>query len=269
MLDDELRSFAVAVSRARDGSSSRRCADDDHRPSPLVDLIAPLPGGDGPDQRLVDGPGRAGPARPSSGRPRPARREPQRTWRRRAAPPTPGTLRPALLARLAAEGVPGAHPDEWYGLGGPSTSEPLWRPDALVPLSPSRLETASTCALRWALEAAGGKGGDSTEQSLGNLVHAVAASHAARHGGRAGCGGREPLGRARSCRTGWVGRGAAPPGRRDGASPRGLPALARPDVVAVEQRSPSRWAGSLLRGVVDRLERVGTTTGPSGCGWST
>src|SRR5690606_576354 len=81
-----------------------------------------------------------------------------------------------LLAHLAAEGIPGAHPDQWYGALELSTAAPLWPADGPVPLSPSKLEAASTCALRWALEAAGGSAADSGEQSLGTLVHEIAAA---------------------------------------------------------------------------------------------
>lgn len=48
-----------------------------------------------------------------------------------------------------------------------------------VPVSPSRIELAATCALRWALEAAGGTPVSTREQSLGTLVHAIAQEHPA------------------------------------------------------------------------------------------
>ncbi|BDH58621.1 PD-(D/E)XK nuclease family protein [Tsukamurella sp. PLM1] len=80
----------------------------------------------------------------------------------------------AQLARLAAAGVPGAHPDSWYGLAGASTDDPLWRPeDGPVALSPSNVEALSACALRWMLERFGGSDGDSAKQATGNLVHTL------------------------------------------------------------------------------------------------
>lgn len=79
-----------------------------------------------------------------------------------------------LLAMLAREGVEGADPRQWYGLAPLSSEEPLWDPDATVPVSPSKVELVRTCALRWALESAGGTAPGATSQSLGTLVHALA-----------------------------------------------------------------------------------------------
>ncbi|MDG3013060.1 ATP-dependent DNA helicase [Speluncibacter jeojiensis] len=78
------------------------------------------------------------------------------------------------LARLAAAGVPGAHPDQWYGLAPSSTDAPLWRPeDGPVRLSPSTVETLHRCPLRWLLERHGGTDGDSTTAVTGTLVHTL------------------------------------------------------------------------------------------------
>ncbi|WP_019202667.1 ATP-dependent DNA helicase [Tsukamurella sp. 1534] len=85
------------------------------------------------------------------------------------------------LARLAADRVPGAHPDSWYGLAGASTDDPLWQPeDGPVALSPSNVESLSACALRWVLERFGGSDGDSAKQATGNLVHTLVQAVAGR-----------------------------------------------------------------------------------------
>ncbi|GAB3128819.1 ATP-dependent DNA helicase [Tsukamurella serpentis] len=85
------------------------------------------------------------------------------------------------LARLAADRVPGAHPDSWYGLAGASTDDPLWQPeDGPVALSPSNVEALSACALRWMLERFGGRDGDSAKQATGNLVHTLVQAVAGR-----------------------------------------------------------------------------------------
>ena len=77
------------------------------------------------------------------------------------------------LARLAAAGVAGAHPDSWYGMLALSTNEPLVQlddPDAQVWLRPSQLENFAKCPLHWFLNAHGG--GDSNfSANLGSLVH--------------------------------------------------------------------------------------------------
>jgi RecB family exonuclease len=44
-------------------------------------------------------------------------------------------------------------------------------------VSPSKVETVTTCALRWAFEAAGGTKPDATHQTLGTLLHSIAQSH--------------------------------------------------------------------------------------------
>ncbi|WP_159794144.1 RecB family exonuclease, partial [Puerhibacterium puerhi] len=90
------------------------------------------------------------------------------------APDDPAAVAAVLLADLAAAGVPEADPRTWYGVAPASSEAPLWAEDATVPVSPSKVETVTTCAVRWALEAAGGTKPDATHQTLGTLVHAIA-----------------------------------------------------------------------------------------------
>jgi RecB family exonuclease len=78
------------------------------------------------------------------------------------------------LARLATAGVPGAHPDEWWGLPELSDDRPIVDAGVPVTVTPSTVETVQRCSLRWLLERHGGKGLPSPEQSIGNLVHAAA-----------------------------------------------------------------------------------------------
>ncbi|GEL94587.1 DNA helicase [Cellulomonas composti] len=169
VLADELRSFVVACSRARRRLVVTAVADEDRQPSPFVDLVEPWDG-DGEDPR------RAQVRAPLDLRGLVARlRANLEAAAARGASPDPDAVR--TLARLAAEGVAGADPAAWHGLAAPSTDEPLWAPEDRVPVSPSRIETAHRCALRWALEAAGGTVADSSGQSLGTLVHAIAQEH--------------------------------------------------------------------------------------------
>lgn len=78
------------------------------------------------------------------------------------------------LAALATEGLPGAHPDTWYGVRDPSTQRPLIDleadAEALVPVSPSQLERAEECPLNWAVAALGG-GSSNLQANIGTLVH--------------------------------------------------------------------------------------------------
>ncbi len=82
------------------------------------------------------------------------------------------------LARLANEGVPGAHPDSWYGLLEPSTTEPLAElgvaadnPNRLV-LHPSELDNFLRCPLHWFISAHGGSD-QNFKTRVGTLMHEV------------------------------------------------------------------------------------------------
>ncbi|WP_191093960.1 ATP-dependent helicase [Nocardia colli] len=78
------------------------------------------------------------------------------------------------LARLARAGVPGTHPDDWYGTAELSSQRTLWEEDdSAVGLSPSTVELLRTCPLRWALERHGGTDGDNPHAVKGNLVHTL------------------------------------------------------------------------------------------------
>ncbi|HEY0699087.1 MAG TPA: PD-(D/E)XK nuclease family protein, partial [Micromonospora sp.] len=76
--------------------------------------------------------------------------------------------------RLAAAGVPGAHPDDWWGLRPLSDDRPLVDEGEPVKVTPSAMESALRCSLRWLLEKHGGSPPPSTAQGVGNLVHAAA-----------------------------------------------------------------------------------------------
>ncbi|MEU4329420.1 UvrD-helicase domain-containing protein [Nonomuraea dietziae] len=78
------------------------------------------------------------------------------------------------LARLARQGVRGAHPSEWYALTELSDDRPLSWPDGIVRISPSSVESFTKCGLRWLLETAVGAAGTSSAQGLGTVVHALA-----------------------------------------------------------------------------------------------
>lgn len=156
VLHDEVRLFAASLARASDMVLATAVDADDEAPSPLLRLL--------PDEDPGPDPGGALTLRGLVGR---LRRELVRTSSRPAA---------AGLARLAAEGVTGADPAEWSGMPAPSTEAPLIDlddPDALVRVSPSRIEAFESCPLHWAIEQLGG-GRPSTGASLGTLVHAIA-----------------------------------------------------------------------------------------------
>jgi RecB family exonuclease len=78
------------------------------------------------------------------------------------------------LRRLADAGVPGAEPDEWWGLRDLSDVRPLVDEGDQVVVTPSTVEVVQRCSLRWLLERHGGGDAPSPEQGVGNLVHEAA-----------------------------------------------------------------------------------------------
>ncbi len=167
VLDDEQRLLHVAVSRARRRLVVTAVRGEDERPSAFVDLVCP------PDPH---------PVRRWSG-PSPRCRGP---WRcRRWWPSCAQVLltadgardatgavvdagrragATAALARLAAAGVPGADPDDWYGLPPVSDDAPAARsPTSRCRSARRRVEAFSRCGLRWLLEGSGGRPVDSVQ----------------------------------------------------------------------------------------------------------
>ena len=78
----------------------------------------------------------------------------------------------AVLATLALAGVPGAHPKNWQGLLGISTTEPVFGPNDELRLSASKLEAFEKCPLHWFIGTFSGETG-SFQASLGTLLHAA------------------------------------------------------------------------------------------------
>lgn len=152
---DELRLFAHGAARSNSELLVVAISDEDQHPSPFFTF--------GSEHR-VDG-------LPSS---RLTLRGAIAQMRRRLTLDPGDAVASASLAALAREGVPGAHPDEWYGMREPSTDLPLFDlsadPDLRVPVSPSKLEQAEECALDWVIDALGG-GTSNLSANLGTLVH--------------------------------------------------------------------------------------------------
>lgn len=152
---DELRLFALTASRARRQLVLSCTANDDEQPSMLMGYA---------EHRI-----------------RGQRRRPMQlrglvgALRREAVADATGEA-PAALAMLAEAGVPGAHPDEWYGMRPPSTVAPLvdldGDPDAVVQVSPSQIDRAEESPLGWFVDrvAAPPSG---LAASIGTIVHAV------------------------------------------------------------------------------------------------
>lgn len=167
-LAEERRLFYVAVTRARLHLLATAVRSDDQQPSRFLDELVPSERDERPLTRVprgLDLPSVVAELRAVVTNPGHDTADSAR--RRRAAAA-------AQLARLAAAGVPGADPHDWYGLAPISDDRGLIDDGELVRLSPSRLEAFARCPLRWVLESSGGTSGDSTSQGIGSLVHALA-----------------------------------------------------------------------------------------------
>ncbi|MBN7793050.1 ATP-dependent helicase [Microbacterium esteraromaticum] len=159
-LHDELRLFVRAVSRARTRLVVTAVDDDDMSPSPFFSFLPPAPPVEHDEERY---------AHPLTLRGLVARH-------RRALSTTddPADLAHAAgqLRVLAESGVPGAAPDEWYGLTPPSTTAPLRDLDAApVRVSPSRLEAFEECGLNWVISSLGGDTVAPPSAGIGTIVH--------------------------------------------------------------------------------------------------
>jgi ATP-dependent exoDNAse (exonuclease V) beta subunit len=166
-LVEERRLFYVAATRARSSLLVTAVSDDEIQPSRFLDELDPLP------RTIVE-------------------REVSRSPRRfvlpgivaelRAVvvdPQQPGAERQAAaaeLARLADAQVPGADPDEWWGLGEVSTTASIRGPEVTrVPIRPSKFEAYTDCELRALLtDLSATDATDEVAASLGTLVHWVA-----------------------------------------------------------------------------------------------
>jgi superfamily I DNA/RNA helicase/RecB family exonuclease len=85
----------------------------------------------------------------------------------------------AALAQLARAGVPGAHPDSWYGLGPLSSQAPLRMLGEPARVSPSLVELVSNCPLRWLLTRHGGEDVQALGAVTGSIVHRLVQAVAA------------------------------------------------------------------------------------------
>lgn len=161
---DELRLFALAASRARRQLVLSCTANDDEQPSMLMGYALERVR---PRRRPLHLRGLVGALR-----------------RETAASADPEAA--AALALLAEEGVPGAHPDDWYGLAEPSTTVPLVDLDAdaeaFVAVSPSQIDRAEESPLGWFIDHVASPP-SGIAASIGTIVHAVVEEAGARGDG--------------------------------------------------------------------------------------
>ncbi|MCU1652044.1 MAG: UvrD/REP helicase, partial [Pseudonocardia sp.] len=175
LLAEERRLFYLACTRASERLLVSGVRGEDEQPSRFLDELDPEPTDAQPDAaRPVTRPPRALVLAELVGELRRAvcapAEESSPEHRERAA---------LQLARLAAAGVRGADPNDWYGLAPMSTAAPLRDPAKPVPVSPSDVEKIMKCPLKWVLEKHGGDDGAVLPSVTGTLVHALVQATAA------------------------------------------------------------------------------------------
>lgn len=167
---DELRSFSTAVSRAREVLICTAVSSEDEQPSAFLDYVAPL--GSGEYKR-----GYTPVDRPMTLRALVAELRQHAQVEEHPFGDTSTAQEAArILARLASTEppVPGAHPDTWWGLAAPSSTEAVVPPGGTVSVSPSKVEAVHKSPLDWFVQAAGGEAATDFARSLGTLVHSIA-----------------------------------------------------------------------------------------------
>jgi RecB family exonuclease len=172
ILDDEIRSFTLAISRARRYLYVTAVESAEQQPSVLFNLLK------GTDNQVIS---KAPPPLDLRGLVASLRHDlislsanekPDRPVEGEVLAEMQNNAR--LLAALAALDLPGADPDDWSGLATLTATVPLFSGEETVTLSPSKLDTLLTCPLRWALERCGARQSASSAQDLGSLLHQLA-----------------------------------------------------------------------------------------------
>lgn len=164
---DELRSFSAAISRAREQLICTAVASVDEQPSQFIDIVDPLP--DGAAARVMTEVQRPLTLRAMVAELRQYVQQPD-------AFPAEAAEAVELLARMSVHHptVPGADPDQWWGLPPLSSTSTIIPDGAPVPVSPSKLQAVLESPLAWFVSAAGGEADVDFARSLGTLVHAIA-----------------------------------------------------------------------------------------------
>jgi len=156
VLDDELRMFALAVSRARERVILAAVANDDEQRSVFFSLLPA-------ETPLID----------SATKPPLSLRGFTGRLRRTLADPRSNRADAAgaagSLAELARLGLPGASPDDWHGLEPISSTGPLFEGSS-IPVSPSRMERLEESPLDWFLETIAG-GDSGVVAGVGTILH--------------------------------------------------------------------------------------------------
>ena len=164
---DELRTFSAAISRAEEELICIGVSSPDAQPSQFLDLVDPLP------------PESAGRPRTEVDRPLTPRALVSELRRyAQDAERYPDLAREARLhlARMDVlePHLAGAGPAEWWGVLPLTSTDPVIPDSAVIPVSPSKVESVIESPLNWFVSAAGGEPTTDFARSLGTLVHQLA-----------------------------------------------------------------------------------------------
>ncbi len=175
---DELRAFALSVARATQRVVVTAVRDDDQEPSVFLNLVSPAP----EDPDAASDVAHTHVTVQASAIPLDLRGITALARAELMSALESGEQhiigdRARLLRYLNERGVTVARPHNWYGALGLSSAAELFNDRETVPMSPSRVESVGRCALRWTLETAGGVPASGLSQSVGTLVHAIAAQY--------------------------------------------------------------------------------------------
>ncbi|MEU7475781.1 ATP-dependent DNA helicase [Lentzea sp. NPDC042327] len=163
ILAEERRLLLVAASRARSKLLISAVRGEDEQPSRFLDEIE----SSAEDERKLHRPQRGLVLAELVG-------ELRRVVCSDAEPADRRSRAATQLARLAEAGVPGAHPESWYGVAAVSSEDPLWTEEQKVSVTPSTIEVITKCPLRWVVERHGGQDPAELASVTGTLVHALA-----------------------------------------------------------------------------------------------
>ena len=176
---DELRTFANALSRARQKVVCIAVASEDSQPSSFLDVVDPH--------------GALEPRRPVFV-PRPRTLGALVAELRQAAEATALDPERAPLHADAARSlamllkapfpIRGVHPNSWWGLQEATSHGPVTPVGEPVKVSPSKVESVMNSPLNWFVQAAGGEAATDFARSLGTLVHSIAEEHPEASGGQ-------------------------------------------------------------------------------------
>ena len=175
---DELRTFANAISRARQKVLCIAVASEESQPSSFLDIVDPAGAVESRRPIFV---------------PRPRTLGALVAELRQAAEATALDSDRAPLHHDAAASlaillnapypVRGVHPASWWGLARATSQGPVTPLDAPVKVSPSKVESVMNSPLNWFVQAAGGEAATDFARSLGTLVHSIAEEYPEASGG--------------------------------------------------------------------------------------